>query len=225
MENIYWLNFLLGNLIMNKKKLIELYKEESANVFDKIPTQRIVEFVEMMFEAYENEQTVFACGNGGNVASVQNLVVDMNMHPFVSEDKGVQTIPRNNFKCVSLCSDQATITGVGNDLGFRFIFSEQLKYQGVKGDIVFGMSGSGNSKNVLEAFRVAKEKEMKTILVTRNSANNCNNFADLIISLEGTSEFPGQTGGNNNNFHFEDILSKITHISVGLLKDKVHNEN
>ena len=107
----------------------------------------------------------------------------------------------------------------------RFIFSEQLKYQGVKDDVVFGMSGSGNSKNVLEAFRVAKEKEMKTILVTRNPINNCNEFADLTISLKGTSEFPGQTGGNNNNFHFEDILSKITHISVGLLKEKVHNEN
>ena len=210
---------------MNKKKLIELYKEESANVFSSISTHKIVEFVDMMFEAYENEQTVFACGNGGNVASVQNLVVDMNMHPFVSEDKGAQIIPRNNFKCVSLCSDQATITGVGNDLGFRFIFSEQLKYQGVEGDIVFGMSGSGNSKNVLEAFRVAKEKRMKTILVTRNLINNCNDFADLTISLEGTSEFPGQTGGNNNNFHFEDILSKITHIAVGLLKEKVYNEN
>ena len=210
---------------MNKKKLIDLYKVESSNVFHAIPTTKIIEFVEMMFEAYDNEQTVFACGNGGNVASVQNLVVDMNMHPFVSGDKGVQTIPRNNFKCVSLCSDQATITGVGNDLGFRHIFSEQLKYQGVKEDIVFGMSGSGNSQNVLEAFRVAKERGMKTILVTRNSVNNCNEFADLTTSLEGTSEFPGQTGGNNNNFHFEDILSKITHISVGLLKEKVHNEN
>jgi len=210
---------------MNKKELINLYKVESSNVFHTIPTSKIVEFIDMMFEAYDNEQTVFACGNGGNVASVQNLVVDMNMHPFVSEDKGAQTIPRNNFKCVSLCSDQATITGVGNDLGFRFIFSEQLKYQGVKGDVVFGMSGSGNSKNVLEAFRVAKEKGMKTILVTRNSVNNCNDFADLTISLEGTSEFPGQTGGNNNNFHFEDFLSKLTHISVGLLKEKVHNEN
>ena len=210
---------------MNKKELINLYKVESSNVFHTIPTSKVVEFIDMMFEAYDNEQTVFACGNGGNVASVQNLVVDMNMHPFVSEDKGAQTIPRNNFKCVSLCSDQASITGIGNDLGFRFIFSEQLKYQGVKGDIVFGMSGSGNSKNVLEAFRVAREKEMKTILVTRNSVNNCNDFADLTISLEGTSEFPGQTGGNNNNFHFEDFLSKLTHISVGLLKEKVHNEN
>jgi D-sedoheptulose 7-phosphate isomerase len=210
---------------MNKKQLIDLYKVESSNIFHNISTSKIVEFVDMMFEAYENEQTVFACGNGGNVASVQNLVVDMNMHPFVSEDKGVQTIPRNNFKCVSLCSDQATITGVSNDLGFRFIFSEQLKYQGVKGDIVFGMSGSGNSKNVLEAFRVARKKGMKTILVTRNPVNTCRDFSDLIISLRGESEFPGQTGGNNNNFHFEDFLSKLTHIAVGLLKEKVHNEN
>ena len=210
---------------MNMLKWIDVYKNESTEVFNTIPNKKIQRFVQMIFEAYENEQTVFACGNGGNVASVQNLVVDMNMHPFVSEDKGAQTIPRNNFKCVSLCSDQATITGVSNDLGFRFIFSEQLKYQGKKGDVVFGMSGSGNSQNVLEAFRVAKEKGMKTILVTRNEINKCNDFSDLTISLTGESIFPGQTGGNNNNFHFEDFLSKLTHIAVGLLKEKVNNEN
>jgi D-sedoheptulose 7-phosphate isomerase len=210
---------------MDKRKLIDLYKTESSNSFHNIPTSKIIEFVDMIFEANKKKKTVFACGNGGNVASVQNLVVDMNMHPFVSEDKGAQTIPRNNFKCVSLCSDQATITGVSNDLGFRFIFSEQLKYQGVKGDIVFGMSGSGNTNHVLEAFRVARNKGMKTILVTRNPVNTCRDFSDLIISLRGESEFPGQTGGNNNNFHFEDFLSKLTHIAVGLLKEKVHNEN
>ena len=67
---------------------------------------------------------------------------------------------------------------------------------------------------------------MKTILVTRNSVNNCNDFHDLTISLRRYIRvFTGQTGGNNNNFHFEDILSKITHIAVGLLKEKVHNEN
>ena len=209
---------------MNKINLINLYKKESSDVFNSIPSVEIAKFVDMVFDVYENEGTIFAAGNGGNVASVQNLVVDLNMHPFVSEDKGKQTIPRNNFKCISLCSDQATITGVSNDLGYEHIFSEQLKYQGDKNDIFFGMSGSGNSGNVLEAMKVAKDKGMKTILVTRNKENKCNQYADLTISLEGTSEFPGQTGGNNNNFHFEDILSKITHISVGLLKEKVHND-
>ena len=209
---------------MNKTDLINLYKKELSDVFNSIPSIEIVKFVDMVFDVYENEGTIFAAGNGGNVASVQNLVVDLNMHPFVSEDKGKQTIPRNNFKCVSLCSDQATITGVSNDLGYEHIFSEQLKYQGGENDMFFGMSGSGNSGNVLEAMKVAKDKGMKTILVTRNKENKCNQYADLTISLEGTSEFPGQTGGNNNNFHFEDILSKITHISVGLLKEKVHND-
>ena len=209
---------------MNKVNLIDLYKKESNDVFSSISSIEIAKFVDMVFDVYENEGTIFAAGNGGNVASVQNLVVDLNMHPFVSEDKGKQTIPRNKFKCVSLCSDQATITGVSNDLGYEHIFSEQLKYQGEENDIFFGMSGSGNSGNVLEAMKVAKEKGMKTILVTRNKENKCNQYADLTISLEGTSEFPGQTGGNNNNFHFEDILSKITHISVGLLKEKVHND-
>ena len=209
----------------SNENLINLYKRESANSFNSVSNEDISSFISYVLRAYKNEKTIFAAGNGGSVGYIQNFVVDMNMHPFVSEDKGAQTIPRNKFKCVSLCSDQASITGIGNDLGFRFIFSEQLKYQGVEDDIVFGMSGSGNSKNVLEAFRVAKNRGMKTILVTRNSVNNCNEFADLTISLEGTSEFPGQTGGNNNNFHFEDILSKITHISVGMLKEKVHNEN
>ena len=209
---------------MNKVDLIDLYKKESADVFNSISSTDIDKFVEMVFDVYENEGTIFAAGNGGNVASVQNLVVDLNMHPFVSEDKGKQTIPRNKFKCVSLCSDQATITGVSNDLGYEHIFSEQLKYQGGENDIFFGMSGSGNSANVLEAMKVAEDRGMITVLVTRNKENKCNKYADLTISLEGTSEFPGQTGGNNNNFHFEDVLSKITHISVGLLKEKVHND-
>ena len=209
---------------MNKVNLIDLYKKESTDVFSSISSTEIAKFVDMVFDVYENEGTIFAAGNGGNVASVQNLVVDLNMHPFVSEDKGKQIIPRNKFKCVSLCSDQATITGVSNDFGYEHIFSEQLKYQGGVGDVFFGMSGSGNSGNVLKAMKVAKEKGMKTILVTRNKENKCNEYSDLTISLEGTSEFPGQTGGNNNNFHFEDILSKITHISVGLLKEKVQND-
>jgi D-sedoheptulose 7-phosphate isomerase len=210
---------------MNIKKLINLYKKEMKLAFDSISIQKIVEFVELIFEVYENEGTIFACGNGGNTASIQNLVVDFNLHPFVNDNKGVQNIPRNNFKCVSLCSDQATLTGITNDLGFMFVFSEQLKYQGKEGDLLIGTSGSGNSKNVLEAFKIAKQKKMKNILITRNKENNCNTFADLIISLDIVSQFPGQTGNNNANFFYEDLLSSLTHIAVGLLKEKVQNAN
>ena len=211
---------------MNKKSLINMYKEESSNVFDRIPTEKIVQFVNMIFEAYENEKTIFACGNGGNVASVQNLVLDLNMHPFVSEDKSDRQGLRNKFHAISLCDSGATITGITNDLGFDHIFSEQLKYQAVEGDILFAMSGSGNSSNVIEALKTAKDLNLISIVMTRNQNTKSDDYADLILRINSVeSTFPGQTGGNNNNFHYEDCISKITHIAVGILKDYVSNEN
>ena len=210
---------------MKTKKLIPLYRKESFKAFKSVPIKRILEFVDLIFDVYDNEGTIFACGNGGNVASVSNLVIDLNMHPFVSEDKSSQDIVRNKFKAVNLCSDSAAITGVSNDLGFEFIFSEQLKFQGDPGDVLLTMSGSGNSKNIVKALIYAKNKGMKTVLITRNTPNKAEQYSDLVISLTGTSKFPGQTGGNNNNFHFEDFISKLTHITVGLLKQKVHDGN
>lgn len=210
---------------MNILELIKCYKSESIEMFNSISDESILKFVEIIFDLYEREGTIYACGNGGNVASVQNLVVDLNMHPFVSDDKNKSTIFRNRFKAVSLCSDQAMITGISNDLGYNFIFSEQLKYQGNENDILFGMTGSGNSSNVIEACKIAKDKKMKIVIMTRNPSGKSDQYADLVIRLSGTSKFPGQIGGNNNNFHYEDCLSKITHILVGLLKEKVKNEN
>jgi len=145
------------------------------------------------------------------------------MHPFVSEDKSHSNIARNKFKCINLCSDQATITGLTNDIGYENVFVGQLGYYGEEDDIFIGISGSGNSKNIFNAMILAKEKGMKTILFTRNAENTCGKHSDLVICLDGTSEFPGQTGGNNNNFHFEDIFSKITHLTCGILKQEVQN--
>ena len=208
------------------KDQINIYKEESNNAFLSIPTEDIEIFVNMIIEAYDNEQKVFACGNGGNVASVQNLVVDLNMHPFVSEDKSARKGGRNKFQAISLCDSAAAITGMTNDIGFENIFAEQLKYQASKGDILFAMSGSGNSGNVIEALKIAKKIGMICVVMTRNSETKSDEFADLMLRITSkNSTFPGQTGGNNNNFHYEDCISKVSHIAVGILKQYVENEN
>jgi len=207
---------------MEVENLIDLYKNESVRFFDRADLQKkITDFIMLIFEAYENEKSIFIAGNGGTVSYIQNMVADFNLHVFVSEDKTSQTVERNKFKCVNLCSDSAIITGVANDLGFEFIYSEQLKYLGERGDIFLGLSGSGNSKNILEAMKLARKKGMTTVLITRNRDNKCVILSDLDICVEGISFFPGQTGKNVGNFHYEDILSKITHIAVGALKKKV----
>jgi D-sedoheptulose 7-phosphate isomerase len=206
--------------------LIDLYKSESASVVTSLDNNEINAFLNMVLDAYEKESKIFACGNGGNVASVGNLVVDLNMHPFVSDDKSSRNTSRNKFCSISLCQCPATITGISNDLGFEHIFTEQLRYQGSKGDILLGITGSGNSKNVINALKFAKTVGMKCIVITR-STGHClaDDVCDLVVRVRGESTFPGQTGKNNNNFHFEDCISKITHIAVGILKKRVQDGN
>ena len=88
------------------------------------------------------------------------------------------------------------------------------------------MSGSGNSKNVIQALKLAKEFGMICVVMTRNKETKSDEYADLVLRItSSTSTFPGQTGGNNNNFHYEDCISKVSHIAVGLLKEYVSNEN
>jgi len=206
---------------MKYRELIDLYKKESSDVVLSIPSKEIVEFVKLVVEAYHSEKKIFACGNGGNAAFVGNLVVDLNIHPFVSEDKSSHGGNRNLFHAINLCEGPATITGITNDLGFNSIFKEQLKYQAEKDDILFCISGSGNSGNIIEAMKFAKSIGMKCVVITRNSPCKAEELADVLIEIKGTSEFPGQTGNNNNNFHFEDCISKITHITTGILKLEV----
>jgi len=210
---------------MNYLDLIDLYKNESSNVVLNISSQEIAEFVKLVIEAYNSEKKIFACGNGGNAAFVSNLVVDLNMHPFVSEDKSSHGGQRNRFHAVNLCEGAATITGITNDLGFNSIFKEQLKYQAEKDDILFCISGSGNSGNIIEAMKYGKSIGMKCVIITRNSPSKAEEFADVLIEVKGSSEFPGQTGKNNNNFHFEDCISKITHITTGILKLEVTEDD
>jgi len=209
------------------KSTIELYKNESDAAFRSIPDSAISDFATLIIKAYTNEKKVFACGNGGNVASVQNLVLDLNMHPFVSEDKSARKGGRNKFQAISLCDSAAAITGMTNDIGFENIFAEQLKYQASEGDILFAMSGSGNSGNIINALKLAKEMGMICVVMTRNTNTKSDALnPDLVLRITSNdSKFPGQTGGNNNNFHYEDCISKVSHIAVGILKQYVENEN
>jgi len=208
------------------KELVELYKKESHNALLSIPTKDIEIFYNIILDAYINEKVVYACGNGGNSACVQNLISDLNIHPFVSNDKSKRKGKRNLFHAVSLSTEPTTITALANDIGFENIYSEQLKYQGTPRDVLFAMSGSGTSKNIVNAIKTAKELNMIVVLITRSEKIlEIEKDVDLLLRVKGISYFPGNTEGNNNNFHFEDCIFKITHIITGLLKQFVENEN
>tara|TARA_R110001592_G_scaffold188358_4_gene433546 strand:+ start:18728 stop:19372 length:645 start_codon:yes stop_codon:yes gene_type:complete len=208
----------------NLDSLIDLYKDESANVFKNIPNSEITSMINLIWETYQTGGTVFCCGNGGNAGFVANLVSDFALHPFVAEDKSKALNIEKRFSVIDLTCSSTMITGLLNDLGANHIFSGQIKVHAKPGDLVIGFSGSGNSGNILTAFEESKRLGGRSLMITRNKNGKCAQHCDVIVEVPGNSTYPGQTGKNNNNFHFEDCLSKLTHLVTGILKGRIQNE-
>ena len=201
---------------------IQLYLDEKKSIIEAFPVYVVEQAAHLLFSTYDNGGTVYAMANGGNAGTVDHLYCDFKHHPFVTEDKSKpipNSIKRLNF--VSLCSSPAELTGLVNDFGAENMFAGALAPFVTSKDLVMGYSGSGNSGNVIKAFEVAKNVGAKTFAMTKGKGGMCKEIADVCLIVPGTSNFPGQTGKNDNNFHFEDAMLYVNSILIGLLKEKV----
>ncbi len=97
---------------------------------------------------------ILFCGNGGSAADSQHLAAE-----FVNRFR----IERPPLPAVALTTDTSALTAIGNDYGFEKVFAKQVQALGAPGDVLVGISTSGNSPNVLEAMRAAREKEILTV--------------------------------------------------------------
>jgi D-sedoheptulose 7-phosphate isomerase len=125
---------------------------ELLNRFDKEKFQTIVHLI---LDAYENERRIFVMGNGGSGATASHFACDIN--------KGCCMDLEKKFKMICLNDNIPTILAFANDLSYDRVFIEQMKNLFIAGDLVIGISGSGNSENVLHAIRYANEHRGKTI--------------------------------------------------------------
>lgn len=206
---------------MNTEKYIELYIKEYSKIL-KSCTQGISEITSLIFKCWLDGTTIYTCGNGGSTGLLMNTTTDLLLHPFTSESKTEPVFFANRLKIFDLAASHSTISGIANDLGFQHVYSEQLKAIGQSNSLLFAVSGSGNSPNIYNALEIARSMGMKTLLITRNTKAKGLALADYSLVVDGPpSKFPGQTGGNNNNFYFEDLVVQLTHIVCGLLKQKV----
>ncbi len=125
----------------------------------------------IMVNSLKNGGKIISCGNGGSMCDA--------MH-FAEELSGRYRENRPAIAAVSI-SDPSHITCVGNDYGFDYIFSRYLEANGKEGDVLLGISTSGNSKNVLEAIRVAKEKGIQVIGLTGKDGGKMADLCDVEI--------------------------------------------
>jgi len=129
---------------------------------------------DFIVDGYRHDRGVFIFGNGGSAADAQHIVGELNGR-YLKERKGL--------KAQSLVGDGATMTCVSNDYGYEQIFARQLEANAVEGDIAWGLSTSGNSSNVVNAFKCAKEAGIVTIALTGQGGGECADLADVLIAI------------------------------------------
>jgi len=113
--------------------------------------------IETMTASLINGGKILACGNGGSAGDAQH---------FAAELIGRFEAERQELSAIVLTTDSSILTAVGNDYGFNYIFSKQVRGLGHAGDVLLAISTSGNSGNVIEAIRAAHEADMRVIAMT-----------------------------------------------------------
>lgn len=156
---------------------------------------------EMIASAIKNGRKVLSCGNGGSHCDA--------MH-FAEELSGRYRENRRSLAAIAI-SDPSHISCVGNDYGFDYIFSRYVEGIGQEGDVLLGISTSGNSKNVINAFEAAKQKGIKTIALTGKEGGKIRGNVDLEINVPhfGYAD------------RIQEIHIKIIHILILLIEKKV----
>ncbi len=128
-------------------------KEETL----KANTDSIIKAVEEIIKALKNNGKILLMGNGGSAADSQHIAAEF-IGRFQKE--------RRSLPAIALTTDSSILTALGNDYGFDAIFARQIEGLGKPGDIIFAISTSGNSKNIIEGVKKAKQLGIKTIGLT-----------------------------------------------------------
>ena len=121
---------------------------------------------------------IMFCGNGGSAADSQHLAAEL-VGRFKRE--------RAALPAIALTVDTSVLTSVGNDCGFEEIFARQVEALGAKGDVLIGLSTSGNSANVLKAFAAAKARGVTTIALTGESGGQCKSITDHCLRVPAST--------------------------------------
>ena len=160
----------------------------------------------LIADAFQQGGRVFSCGNGGSMCDA--------MH-FAEELSGRYRQDRKALPAVSI-SDPSHISCVGNDYGYDFIFSRYLEAHARKGDVLLGISTSGNSANVIKAAEYAKQQGVHVVTLTGKADSALGALATVDITTIGTSGFADRV---------QELHIKVIHILIELIERRFFPAN
>lgn len=154
---------------------VQEYKSELLGAIDLIDLAKVDRIIAMFKEARAENRHIFTCGNGGSASTASHFVCDIVKGASYNRD------PR--FKVMSLCDNVATLLAYANDVNYDCVFVEQLKNFASAGDVVLGISGSGNSPNVVNAIEYANSIGCETIALTGRDGGKLGPMAKLNLNI------------------------------------------
>lgn len=141
----------------------------------RVREDQIKTFADLLFEAWQNDKFVYIFGNGGSGCNASHMAEDLGKSTLYEKDLLDES--KKRLKVLSLTDNVGWIMAVGNDVSYEQIFQQQLMNYGREGDLVVAISGSGNSKNVLNAVDWANRHGLTTLGITGYSGGQLMNLA------------------------------------------------
>ena len=139
--------------------------------------ERIDAAAQLMIKSLQNGGKVHFCGNGGSAADAQHLAAELS---------GRFYFDRPPLNAEALHCNTSYLTAVGNDYGYDYIFSRLLRGTAKRGDVLVGISTSGNSKNIVKAYETAKEMGVTIISLTGETGGIMKDFSDILLNVPST---------------------------------------
>ena len=167
----------MGNETTNEK--IRQMIRSSFDVKERIAEDEqfaglIARAVSVCMDAFRNGNSVYFCGNGGSAADAQHLAAELS---------GRFCFDRDPLPAEALHVNTSFLTAVANDYGYDQVYSRMVKAIGRKGDVLFGLSTSGNSPNIVKALEMAKDTGMTTIGLTGGKEGGMDRYCDYVIKV------------------------------------------
>lgn len=182
-------------------KRVVNYMSSLQQTMNELPKDKIVRVIELLQCARLDGRQVFIMGNGGSASTATHFVCDL------AKNTRKDGLP--HFKVVGLADNMALFSAYANDEGYENVFAQQLANLVMPGDIVIGISASGNSMNVLNALALAKSRKATTVGFTGFDGGQMAPMVDLNVHV-------------NSNIieHVEDIHLMLEHMIVKAIKDE-----
>ena len=185
-------------------EIIRKHLDEHQSVLSTLTSlaPQIEKVAKNMIQTLQNGKTIFWCGNGGSASDAQHLAGEL-VGRFVGDRKAL--------KSISLNADSAVMTCIVNDYGYEHIFSRQVEGIGDEGDMLVGITTSGNSENVLNALVVANEKQMTTIGLLGKGGGKALSLVSEAIVVD-----------SNTTARIQEMHITIGHILCDLIEEGLH---